>query len=374
MMWWVNNKPELLEKLWKFMTYSDYMLYKLGAEDAVTDLTMATRTMAMDIKTLEWSKQILNAAGVREEWLSTPVPPGRAVGTVKPELAEELGLSKESPPLLISGAHDQCCAALGAGVVRQGLALDSHGSAEVLSTVLPRLKLDRNMYEYGYPCYACTIPGLYFTFSLNHTAGVLLKWFVENFCGADEKNAGQSEGGLYRYVIDKWGGTPTTIQILPYFNGSGTPRNDRSAQGMIAGLTLNAGRYEIAGAILEALAYDLRLNKEAMERSGIPIGSVRCAGGGARSQIGLQLKADVLGVPVHTLKIRESACMGAAIIAAAGAGAFNSIEEGAALARVDQTFEPRSERAKLYGEKFLLYENLYRVQKQYAEQREGICR
>ncbi|MCL2351606.1 MAG: FGGY family carbohydrate kinase [Firmicutes bacterium] len=365
MMWWVRHRPDISDKLWKFMTYSDYLLCMLGADEAVIDLTMASRTMAMDINAMDWSKPILRAAGVNAEWLSGPVPPGLAVGKVRPGLAGELGFSKESPPLLVSGGHDQCCAALGAGVTKEGMALDSHGSAEVLSAALPHKRLDREMYEHGYPCYAFVVPERFFTFALNHTAGVLLKWYVENFCGADENAAKKSGVSLYRYAIDRWGGKPTSLRVLPYFNGSGTPRNDRGARGLIAGLTLNTGRFEIAGAVLEALAFELRLNRECMERSGIPIRSVRCAGGGAGSPIGLQLKADVLGVPVHTLKTREAACAGAAVLAAAGAGAFASFEDGASMAGIDRTFEPRGEYQRLYGEKYAEYENLYRVQKEY---------
>jgi xylulokinase len=167
---------------------------------------------------------------------------------------------------------------------------------------------------------------------------------------------------------------PTSLYVLPYFNGCGTPRNDRTAKGMITGLTLNTGRYEIAGAILEALAYELRLNMEYMKRSGIPVESVRCAGGGAKSPIGLQLKADVLNIPINTLEISEAACLGAAILAAAGAGFFDSPEDGAALVRTGRCYEPNKTRAKVYGEKYLEYKDLYLIQKQHMKPGENQCR
>src|SRR5699024_9447726 len=152
-------------------------------------------------------------------------------------------------------------------------------------------------------------------FSLNHTGGILLKWVVDNLCEGDRARAEAAGESIYSYVLRQAGEEPSRLLILPYFNGKGTPGNDLEAKGMIAGLTMAATRHDIARAVVEALCFDMRENLEALRAAQVNIDSLRCVGGGARSPMGLQLKADITGLPVHTLALREAACLGAAMLA-----------------------------------------------------------
>ncbi len=358
-LWIKDRRPEIFEKTWKFVTYSEFILGKLGAETPMIDLTMATRTMAMDLVKLEWSETICSELGVKKELLSIPVASGTVVGKIRRQLAEELGLNHHM--LLVAGAHDQVCAAVGAGVVLPGKALDSHGTAEVISTVLENSRTDDKMYSSYFPCYAFADKSKYFTFSLNHTAGILYQWFIEGFCGSDRTAAEESGERLYEYVLKKTKDAPSSMIVLPYFNGSGTPECDLDAKGMIAGLTLTANRYDIARAIMESLAYSMRENIERMREIGIPIEKLHCVGGGARSPIGLQMKADILGLPVQTLKIREAACLGAAVLAGIGTGKYSGVEDAQGLVRMGTAYYPRKEMLALYDEKYRQYQELYQI-------------
>ena len=353
----VFQSPEVNRRAARYMTYSDYMLSRLGAEEPVIDYTMATRTMGVDLKTLDWDDSLLAAAGVDRARLSKPAPSGMCVGHLSPALAAALGISPRA--MLVTGGHDQPCAAVGAGVVRPDLALDSHGTAEVVSTAFEAPNTSEVMYESGFPCYAHAVKGMYFTFSLNHTAGILYRWFVENFCGPDAPIAREQGTRLYEYVLAQSKDAPSPVIALPYWSGKCTPDWNLSAKGLMVGMTMSTTRYDEARAIVEALCFDLRENIEALTRSGVKIEALRAVGGGARSPIGLQMKADVTGLPVHTLKIREAACLGAALLAGVAAGAFSSAAEAAGVVRLDATYEPRPAMKALYDDRYSLYRRLY---------------
>jgi xylulokinase len=149
-LWIKNHRPELFEKTWKFTTYADYILGKLGSDDMVIDYTMASRTMALDLRAKAWSVPLLEGLGIPPEKLSSVIPSGRAAGRLPASLAGELGI--RAGAMIVSGGHDQTCAALGAGIAGENMALDSHGTAEVVSTAFSRPRLDDLMYESFYPC------------------------------------------------------------------------------------------------------------------------------------------------------------------------------------------------------------------------------
>lgn len=356
-LWIKNHRPELYEKAWKFVTYADFLLAKLGSDEIVIDFSMASRTMAWDLKGQKWSREILDGLGIPEQKLAKPVPSGTAVGTVPEALAEELGI--RAGALIVAGGHDQTCAALGAGITGENLALDSHGTAEVVSAAFREPRLDETMFRSYYPCYLHTVPGMYFTFALNHTGGILLKWFVENFCQNDREAAEQAGFRLYEYVLHMAKEGPSPLMVLPYFNGRSTPICDLQAKGAILGLTLSSTRYDIAKAILESLSFEMRVNLETLRSAGVGITGLRCVGGGARSPIGLQNKADITGLPVSTLKVREAACLGAAILAASAAGACGSVREGAEIVATARTYYPDPAASRLYEDRYCIYAGLY---------------
>ncbi|MDR1899100.1 MAG: hypothetical protein LBQ55_03740 [Treponema sp.] len=357
-LWIKNHQPELFEKTWKFATYGDYILGKLGSDDMVIDYTMASRTMALDIRAKDWSGPVLDRLGIPEEKLARVTPSARVVGRLPASLAEELGI--KAGTLIVSGGHDQTCAALGAGIVGEDTALDSHGTAEVVSAAFFRPRLDGLMYDSFYPCYLHAVSDMYFTFSLNHTGGILLKWFVENFCGADAAEAEKKGERLYEFVLrEGYAGAPSPVMVLPHFNGSGTPTCSTGAKGAILGLTMGTTRHDIARAINEALSFELRINLETLDRAGIAVSRLRCAGGGARSPIGLRSKADITGRPFSTLKVREAACLGGAMLAGMAAGIYKDAGEAARIVQTDTTWEPDMKNHRIYEERFDIYKRMY---------------
>lgn len=356
-LWLKENAPKIYDKTYKFMTYADFIMSKLGAEPVI-DYTMASRTMAFDLSEKKWSGEILKSTGVDAAALSKAVPSGEVVGQIDPLLAMELGLPKSL--LLVSGGHDQTCAALGAGLTVENIALDSHGTAEVLSTAFGQPRLNRQMYEGYYPCYCHAKNGMYFTFSLNHVGGILFKWYRDNLGGVDVKAAEEKGMDAYSLMTEQASSGPSPVLILPHFNGSGTPLCDLESKGAILGLTLSTTRHDIVKGILDSLTYELRVNIETMREAGVLINEMRCVGGAAQSPFWLQIKADITGCKVSTLKIREAACLGAAILAGSASGVYSSVDQGAAASvKLKDTYEPDEKAVELYNKKYGIYKDVY---------------
>jgi xylulokinase len=352
-----EKQPRIFGKTWKMVTYADYVLGKLGGEPLI-DHTMASRTMAFSLSEKQWSSEILAPLGLEASLFSTAVPSGARAGNIRPELAAELGLP--TGLLLVTGAHDQCCAAIGAGIVKEHIGVVSTGTAEVLATALQAPALSRQMFEGFYPCYLHAKEGMFFTFALNHVGGILLKWFRDNFCQAELVEAAQKQCDPYLLIDAKMPVGPSRVMVLPHFNGSGTPWCDLESKGAVLGLTLATSRHEIAKAILEGLTFELLINLDTLQQCGIQVRQLVAVGGGAKSKVWLQMKADILQRPIQILRCRESACLGAALLAGTAAGLYASLDEAVAQTVVyDREYLPEDQAAVKYAEKFATYRKLY---------------
>jgi xylulokinase len=352
-----DTKPHVFERTWKIVTYADFILGKLGAEPVI-DHTMASRTMAFDLAERRWSPTILGKLGLSESLYSRAVPSGTPVGTIRKDLAHEFGVSEKLQ--LVAGGHDQPCAALGSGMVREGLGVVSTGTAEVLATAFVAPVLTRPMFDGFYPCYRHVVPGFFFTFALNHVGGILLKWYRDQFCDAEVGEAERRQVSAYRLLDAHLPEGLSPVMVLPHLNGSGTPWCDLASKGAIVGLTMATTRHDIAKAILEGLCFELLFNLNTMRETGIDVRELVAAGGGAKSAPWLQLKADILGRPIRTLRCPEAACLGAALLAGTAVGAYASPDEAVAqTVAPDREYTPRPEVAARYRERFELYRSLY---------------
>jgi xylulokinase len=149
--------------------------------------------------------------------------------------------------------------------------------------------------------------------------------------------------------------------VLPHFSGSGTPYLDNQSKGIIAGLSLNTDVFAVYKAILEGTCYEGRLNIELMEESGIEINQIRCIGGGAKSDLWMQIKANITGKEISIPDITEAGCAGAAILAGIGAGIFSDTEEAIGnFVKIKKTFNPQPELEVAYKNLLTNYQMLYK--------------
>ncbi len=356
-LWLRETAPESWDRCWKVMTYADFVIARLCGE-AVIDFTMASRTMGFDLARRSWATDILDALDVPVDKLSTPRPSGQTIGTLSAALTNELGLRGETA--VVSGGHDQACAALGAGVITDRRAVISTGTAEVLSAAFAERPAGSTMYESFYPCYMHAARNLLFTFALNHAGGILLRWYRDALGLPEVEEARKRGADPYAGIIAAMPPGPSPVMVLPHFNGSGTPTCDLHSRGAIVGLSLATTRHDIAKAILEALCFELRLNCERFREAGLHHDEFVAVGGGARSDEWLRMKADILGRPIRTLAVREAACLGAALLAGTAAGMYGSIAEGVErTVKTTRTIEPDHNAMARYDARYKAYRALY---------------
>jgi xylulokinase len=356
-MWFARHMPELCERTWKFLCMEDYVLMKLGVEPAI-DHSLAARTMAFDLMKRDWSDFVLKRAGVERGSLARLQPSGSVAGTMPPNIAQALGLPRGVAA--VTGGHDQCCGALGSGVLEEGMAMNATGTSDVLQPVFTEPRLGKAMLDNNYCCYPHVKEDMHTCCAFNLTGGLLLRWYRDTFWQPEMKEAARLGLDVYDLIIDGASPKAPPLYILPHFVGSGTPSLDPRSSGVMLGLTLATTRGEVSGALLDSLNYELRLNIETLEEIGIPIGEIRAVGGGAKSNRWLQMKADVFGKPVTSLSVSEAACLGAALLAGAAVGIYSSVDEAArAAVMVGKTYEPRPEEHERHTERFDVYRRIY---------------
>jgi len=357
LLWLKQHEPDLWARAERFLLYEDFVIQKMTGR-AVISRCLASRTQIYDIPDGRWSPEILAALELEPERLAMVEPSGVAVGPMRSQLAQSLGLSR--PPLVVTGGHDQACGALGVGLVRPGLAMDSTGTAEVVEVALGAPALNETLYRGDISIYAHVVPGLYLAMALNHSGGLLLRWFRDTLGQEEMRKARASGKDAYDLLLQDASPEPTHLLLLPHFAGSGTPTFDTASKGAILGLTFATSKTDLAKAVLEGLTFELRLNLDLLREGGVEIEELRAIGGGARSDLWLQLKADITGIPVVAPAITEAASWGAALLAGVGAGYFASAAQAAEeMLNLARRFEPDPERMARYEERYALYREVY---------------
>jgi xylulokinase len=358
LLWLQAHEPQTWRAAKQFLLYEDFFLRRLGGE-AVVSTCLASRTQMMDLASGEWAGDILERCGIDAARLAAPGPiHGGAVGVLRRELADELGIA--GAVVLATGGHDQACAALGAGVVAPGLAMVSSGTAEVVEVAMSSPTLDDRLRDGGISVYRHVVPGLYLAMTLNHSGGLLLRWFRDTLGRWQVEQAAASGRDAYDLLLAGGPAGPTGLLLLPHLAGSGTPSLDTRSKGALLGLTFATTQAEIAKAILEGLTYELRINLELLREAGAPIAELHAVGGGARSPLWLQLKADICNVPLHVPQVTEAACLGAALLGGVAAGGYADVTAAVkATVRTQQRIEPQAEQTAAYAPRFALYERVY---------------
>ncbi len=357
LLWLKEHEPVIWQKAYKFLLYEDFFIYKMTGQ-AVISRCLASRTQLYDIHQRQWSAEILDQLGLDAFRLSRVVDSGTAVAPMHREMALQLGLSNR--PLIVTGGHDQACGALGAGLIEPGLAMVSTGTAEVVEVALDSPNLDESLFAGNISVYEHVVPGLFLAMTLNHSGGLLLRWFRDVFCAEEIALAQQTGGDAYDLVLQEACETPTSLLLLPHFAGSGTPTFDTQSRGAVLGLDFSTRKVDIAKAILEGLTFELRLNLDLLKAGGVHIDELRAIGGGARSPLWLQIKADITDIPVAVPQVTEAAGWGAALLAGLGAGVFVDVKTAVTQSvRFSHTYLPQSEQKQRYLEQYQLYRDVY---------------
>jgi xylulokinase len=325
LMWLRRYDPAVFAAAQRFTCMPDYLFHRLGLPPTM-DTSLAARTMMFDVSRREWSGEILELAGIEAGRLSALAASGTVLGEVAADVAERLGLAKGA--LAVVGGHDQPSGALGCGAISEGIVMDSTGTVECVAAATPRLSLEDALMDANLPIAPHTAPGMYLVLGWSSTGGALLRWFRDNFGQAEAAEAARTGRSVYDLMLEQAAPGPSPVLILPHFVGTGTPWMDPASKGAILGLDLSTTRGQIIKAMLDSVSYETKLSLDAMEAGGIVVRELRAFGGGARSPLWLQTKADIYGKPVVAMDVAEAPCLGVALLAGTATGVFDSLADG----------------------------------------------
>jgi len=356
LLWLRDNRPEVFHNTHKWLSIEDFVLWKLSG-CMVTDYSIASRTMMFDQQTLTWSDTLFNHSGIPKSMFPSTVASGTAIGTITPQLAEDIGLAPATT--IVTGGHDHLCAALAVGVVLPGQILDSTGTAGVVLALSKTFQASNELLFGGYASYAYVLPQTYVTMGSIHFAGGALEWLIHLLYG---NGADALTEQIYIQALREGEQVPpgsNGITVLPYLLGTGTPHGQDAATATLLGLTPAHDRPELVRALIEGLGFWLRDNLETFARLGIAPShpEIIAVGGATRATALMQMKADISGCRIRVPLIAETAATGAALLAGIGIDAFPSVSAAIASVQHDEKlYEPNQEASRVYSN---LYEQKY---------------
>ncbi|MBO4853730.1 MAG: hypothetical protein J5482_01100 [Oscillospiraceae bacterium] len=331
LLWLRQNRGEVWQKLDKVFLLEDYLLYRLTGR-FVTERTLQSSSLYYDIRTGQWWDEMLDYLQLSPDHLPELLDSGVAVGTYE-------GIT------VVTGAMDQVAGAIGSGIVRQGGISEMTGTTMTVFVPVPEIPPYRA--ESKIPCHV-NYDGRYCLPMWSPTAGIALKWFKAQLCEGLDYDALNKLAAAVPPGCDD-------LTFLPYLSGSVMPRYNPAARGAFLGLTMAHTRGHMVRGIFESVAFMLR---EHLEYLGAEITEIRSTGGGANSPLWCQIKADVCGKTIVTLKNKETACLGSAILAGVGTGIFSSIEAASdRFTAVDRVYTPSGTDYTPFYQRFIAMED-----------------
>jgi len=357
--WLGRHRPDLMARTRWICNGQEYFLRRLGADGFATDPASLTLNGMMDIRRLDWSDEVLAAIGITRDILPPVARSATVVGHLSRRAAEETGLPAGVP--LAIGGGDQQCAATGSGVIRQGMAEITVGTAAMMVAHLddPDLVTGPAPYIGGH-----AVPGKWDLEGGSFASGACLRWWRDHLGMAEVEAAAERGVSAYDLMVEdaaKAGAGARGLIFHPFLAGQVTPYYDARARGGFLGLGLHHDRSCMIRAILEGCACEMRLMVESFDRDlRGGLSELRLTGGGTRNGGYVQLIADVLGRPVAETRNPECTVLGAAILGATAVGAFPDLEATvAAMVHVKRVVEPAAETRGLYDALFGVYREAY---------------
>lgn len=345
--WLSKYEPENVAKARWCVEMQEYFLKQFGADDYYTDLSSASRSGMMDIDKECWSEEMHEVCGIPVEKRAKIIgTPGMVVAHVSEEISELTGLPVGTPVCM--GAHDQNCCTFGAGAVDAGtavLVMGTFGSCFVVSDESIRDPKERLVVKGNHGC------GNYTIEAFSATAASSYRWFRDVFCDYEKVKAEELGVDPYELINEQIATSPigaNGVTFLSYLQGAGGARINGNARGTFCGMTLSTNKADMARAVMEGICYDMYDIIRAEEAAGIDIGSIRLTGGAAKSPLWCQMMADIYKHPIQVLECGEAGCLGAALYAGVGVGAYKDVHEAASVVRILKEYTPNPENYEAY--------------------------
>jgi len=347
-LWMQEEERELWAKVAHIMLPKDYLIFRLTGEFA-TDYSDAAGTLLLDVAAKKWSDEILTKYNIDGKILPKLYNSIDCVGKIKAEYQKEFGFEKEVK--VMGGGADNACAAVGSGIVSNGIGMVSIGTSGVFlsyedeahSNYSGRLHL----FNHG-------IPDAYYSMGVTLAAGHSLNWFKETFAPNESFEELLSD-------IDKIPAGSDGLLFAPYIVGERTPYADSKVRGSFTRIDTTHTRAHFARAVLEGITFSLRDSMELMsELTEKKFDKILSVGGGSKNKDWLQMQADIFDTEIITLTTEQGPGLGAAMMAAVGTGWFEDLKECAkTFVHYKSGISPVKENVLKYNEAYESYKKVY---------------
>lgn len=345
-LWMKNNESELFAKIKKIMLPKDYITYMLTGSFA-TDYSDASGMLLMDVKNKCWSKEMLNICGITEVMVPKLYESYEVCGTLKEDLCERLGFSKDVK--VVAGAGDNAAAAVGCGTVTPGKCNLSIGTSGTVFISSDSFGLDPNNALHSF----AHANGKYHLMGCMLSAASCNKWLCEEILGT--KDFAKEQAEIEENMLGE-----NSVFFLPYLMGERSPINDTDARGTFVGMSMDTSRADMILAMLEGVAFALRDSIEVAKSIGCPVSESTLCGGGAKSPLWRKIIANVLGITLKIPQTEEGPGYGGAMLAMVGCGRYSSVENCAkALCSTSAEIVPDALLVEKYNKKYERFKLLY---------------
>ena len=340
LLWMQENEPENFARIAKIMLPKDYLSYKLTGVFS-TDYSDASGTLLLDVKNKRWSDEMCRICSVDPSWLPPLYESYEVTGKVK----EKYNLPN---CVVTAGAGDNAAAAIGTATVDAGDCNISLGTSGTVFIPQDAFSVDGKNALHSF----AHANGKWHLMGCILTAASARKWWIEDILGGNDYDLSDAEA-------DASEADPNLI-FLPYLSGERSPHNDVNIRGAFVGISANTTKAQMSRAVMEGVAFALRDCVEIARENGISPSKTNLCGGGAKSAVWSQVIADVLGIPVNTLKTEQGPSMGGAILAMVGAGEYENVSKAAKkFVKIGRTFVPNEAKKAEYDKRYEVFRRLY---------------
>jgi len=347
--WLLQEKKTLLEKTKTILDAKGFLFLRLIGEK-VMDRSSASGSQLLNMYSLDWDFDLIESIGIDPGILPRLVEPNTIIGDLPVSIANELGIKSGAP--IVAGVFDGAAVSIGLGGLNQEIATSHLSTSTMLRVASPYPVIDKSPYmrfQTYYSLKKTWLPG-----GAVNSGGVVLRWFRDSLGGL-EKVLAQDLGISVYEILDREAmlSPPGAngIIFLPYLSGERFPIFGNNSSAVIFGLREWHTKRDILRAFMEGVAYNLNLVNEALRENNLRFKEVRITGGGAQSQLWLQILADVLNTPIKAFTRGDAALFGSALVA------LETLDPAFELNKFDQYL--RFDRIALPSENRLVYEKQY---------------
>jgi xylulokinase len=356
LMWIRKHEPECFNNIYKILLVQDYLVFKLTGI-CICVKPIISSSLLFDLKRKRWWAELLDFIDLPEERLPDVYNPGDVVSPISAKASRETGISAKA--VVVAGAIDQVSGMLGVGNTVSGIISESTGSVLAVHTVSDSVFAQQDA---GIHSFCNAIENTYALISICPSAGTTLNWFKDVFCDSEMEHASKTGTNVFELILNGVSDIPAGsdgLVMLPYLSGRGSPKPNMTVKGLFFNIRLDHRKAHFLRALLESVAYMLKSNIEIFKKYGLYANEIRSFGGGSKSELWNQIKADVCSLPVLTSRFQEPGCMGAAILAGVGSGLFENIDEGCKqFVCLNEPVYPNEKNNKIYEEYFERYTRL----------------